>query len=212
MASIMSDEQRLKVLEAYDPKEHLIKVGTNKDGSPVLYYPANWRLYELSLRYPNANSDSEILHMDEKGNVIVRARVWLGKSYEESDKKAMAMKQGRVAELDKVEKKAKARAASDFGIGTEYALDFDDVDVNELQQKEQSHSATKTESSSQSKPEVRNTTPTSSDEPMTDQQRGRIEDLFRRLNKPVKLPATSAEAKELIAQLAGEYRESKKSA
>ncbi len=35
------------------------------------------------------------------------------------------MKQGLLSELDKVETKAKARAARDYGIGTKYALDFD---------------------------------------------------------------------------------------
>ncbi len=125
MAQVMNDEQRGKALEEYNPKDHLIAVGKNKDGSKVLYYPAAWRLYELHLRYTNANFKSEIIYHDEaKGTVIVKAYLYLGTSYEASDKKAEAMKQGSIATLDKVETAAKARCARDFGIGTEYALDM----------------------------------------------------------------------------------------
>jgi len=38
MAVLMNDEQRLKALEAYNPTEHLISVGTNKDRTPVLLH------------------------------------------------------------------------------------------------------------------------------------------------------------------------------
>ncbi len=97
----------------------------------VNYYPAAWRLYELSLRYPFANFSSEIVHINpEKNFVVVRARLYLGPSYEDSPKKAEAYKQGPLSELDKVETKAKARAARDFGIGTEHALDMDDAEAD----------------------------------------------------------------------------------
>lgn len=120
MATEMNAEQRKMALESYTPSEHLIPV---KGG--VLYYPAAWRLYELHLRYTNANFKSEIIHLDvEKNLVIVKAWLFLGKDYESSEKKAEAFKQGKLSELDKVETAAKARCARDFGIGTEYALDM----------------------------------------------------------------------------------------
>ncbi|OLD63770.1 MAG: hypothetical protein AUF65_01295 [Chloroflexi bacterium 13_1_20CM_50_12] len=131
MAKIMNDEQRLAILEAYDPQEHLIAVGRNKDNSPVLYYPAAWRLYELRLRYPHFTLEAEILHMDEeKGTVIIKAIGYDGLDYESSNLKGTAMKQGRIMELDKVETKAKSRVARDVGIGTEYALDMSEDETD----------------------------------------------------------------------------------
>ncbi len=126
MAQIMDETQRTEALASYNPKDHLIAVGRDKaTGKAVLYYPAAWRLYELHLRYANANFKSEILYHDEqKGTVIVKAYLYLGKSYEDSDKKAEAMKQGNINTLDKLETAAKARCARDFGVGTEYALDM----------------------------------------------------------------------------------------
>lgn len=127
------DKQRLELLTAYNPHDHIASWSAYdsrlKRQATVYYYPAAWRLYELSLRYPNANFSSEIFHMDaEKDFVIVRARLYLGASYEISEKKAEAYKQGRLSELDRVETKAKARAARDFGVGTEHALDMDDAE------------------------------------------------------------------------------------
>ncbi len=126
MAQLMNDEQRLTILEAYNPKEHLISVGTNKDRTPVLYYPAAWRLYELRLRHPHFTLEAEIIHMDEeKGTVIIKAIGYDGLDYASSNLKGTALKQGKLFELDKVETKAKSRVARDVGIGTEYALDMD---------------------------------------------------------------------------------------
>jgi hypothetical protein len=65
--------------------------------------------------------------------VIVKARLYLGASYDASPKKAEAYKQGKLTELDRVETKAKARAARDFGIGTEHALDMDDLEAGSVE-------------------------------------------------------------------------------
>lgn len=125
MALIMNEEQREKALKDYDPRGHLISVGTNKDRSPVLYYPAAWRLYELRLRHPHFTLEAEIIHMDEeKGTCIVKAIGYDGLDYASSNLKGTALKQGKLTELDKVETKAKSRVARDVGIGTEYALDM----------------------------------------------------------------------------------------
>ncbi len=131
------EKQRLSLISQYNAHEHLVQwtaydKRTNKS-TVVNYLPAGWRLYELSLRYPNANFSSDIIHIDHERNFcIVRARLYLGSSYEASEKRAEAHKQGPLTELDKVETKAKARAARDFGIGTEYALDMDDTPDNEV--------------------------------------------------------------------------------
>jgi hypothetical protein len=83
-------------------------------------------LYELTLRYPNANFASELIYFNVEQNVcIVKVHLYLGASYELSDKKAEAMKSGPLSSLDKVETAAKARAARDFGISVEYALEMD---------------------------------------------------------------------------------------
>ena len=129
------EQERLRLLAEYKPHDHLVSWVANDRGKSrtVNYYPAAWRLYELSLRYPFANFSSEIVHKDpEKNFVVVRVRLYLGPSYEDSPKKAEAHKQGPLSELDKVETKAKARAARDFGIGTEHALDMDDVEADAI--------------------------------------------------------------------------------
>ncbi len=123
MAQLMNDEQRLRALEEYNPKDHLISVGKNKDGSAVLYYPAAWRLYELRLRHPHFTLEAEIVYMEE-GTVVIKAIGYDGLDYASSSLKGTALKQGKLFELDKVETKAKSRVARDIGIGTEYALDM----------------------------------------------------------------------------------------
>ncbi len=133
MALQRTQEQRLAALADYDPAKHLIKIKA-KDGTLKDYYPAAWRLYELNLRYPNANFASELLFFDlERNFCIVKTRLYLGADYDASDKKAEAMKSGPVTSLDKVETAAKARAARDFGISVEYALDMDDSDEDQTQ-------------------------------------------------------------------------------
>jgi|SRR5579859_2275184 len=131
------EEQRLALLAEYKPQEHLMQWSafnkrTNKTET-IIYYPAAWRLYELRLKFPTAKFDIDIIHMDtEKNFCIVRAKLYTGKTYEESDIRAVAHKQGMLSELDKVETKCKARAARDVGIGTEHALDMDDVSEGEV--------------------------------------------------------------------------------
>ncbi len=116
---VMSEQKQ------YNPREHLVKI-RSKDGGMKDYYPAAWRLYELTLRYPNANFSSEIMLLDvERNLVVVKCRLYLGASYEESEKKTEAMKSGPLSSLDKVETAAKARCARDFGISTELALETD---------------------------------------------------------------------------------------
>ncbi len=112
----------------YNPHDHLITIRA-KDGSQKPYLPAAWRLYELTLRYPNANFSSEIMLLDVDRNlVVVKCRLYLGASYEQSDKKTEAMKSGPLSSLDKVETAAKARCARDFGVSTELALDITDLE------------------------------------------------------------------------------------
>src|SRR5438094_829665 len=126
-----STDQRLDLLTAYNPKEHLVIITTKQGQKP--YYPAAWRLYELSLRYSDANFKSEIVFMDvERDLVIIKAYLYLGVDYASSTKKAEAFKQGKLSLLDKVETAAKARAARDFGISTELALDMEDATVDEV--------------------------------------------------------------------------------
>ena len=125
MAQQMNDEQRLQALEAYNPQEHLITIRSKKTGTETQYYPASWRLYELRLRFPRITIESEIILLDvERNLVIVKAWIFDGKTYAESDHRANGTKQGLLSELDRVETAAKARAARDIGIGTEYALDY----------------------------------------------------------------------------------------
>ena len=110
----------------YNPHDRLVKI-RSKDGAMKDYYPASWRIYELNLRYPNANFASEIILLDvERNLVIVKCRLYLGASYEQSEKKTEALKSGPLSSLDKVETAAKARCARDFGISTELALEWDE--------------------------------------------------------------------------------------
>ena len=129
------EAERLRLLTNYHAQDHLARwnaydkqAGKNRE---VVYYPAAWRLYELNLRYPIANFDCDIVHMDaEKDFCIVRARLYLGTDFAVSPKRAVAHKQGKLSELDKVETKAMARAARNFGVGTEHALDMDDLEAD----------------------------------------------------------------------------------
>src|SRR5437667_7862393 len=90
---------------------------------------AAWRLYELNLRYPDANFSTEVLFFDmERDFAIVKARLYLGPDYDVSHKKAEALKQGKLSQLDKLNTAAKVRCARDMGIGTEYALEFNEDD------------------------------------------------------------------------------------
>lgn len=118
--------------KAYHPRDHLVKIKT-KEGLKD-YYPAAWRLYELTLRHPSANFMSQIVHLDvERDFVIVKCCLYLGSDYALSDRKTEALKQGRLSALDKVETAAKARCARDFGISTELALDGDDLEADDLE-------------------------------------------------------------------------------
>src|SRR5437588_6745976 len=126
MAQQMNDEQRLHALETYNPAEHLVQIRA-KDGTLKDYYPANWRFYELRLRHPTITIESEIVHMDVEHNLVfVKAWIFDGKTYAESERRASSYKQGMLSALDRVETGAKARAARDFGIGTESALEMDE--------------------------------------------------------------------------------------
>ena len=197
MAQLMNETQRLAALEAFNPKDHLIQVGKDRQGKATMYYPAAWRLYELNLRYPNANFKSEIIyHNEEKGTVIVKAYLYLGKDYESSDKKAEAMKQGNISSLDKVETAAKARAARDFGIGTEYALDMVPDETDATHDIGNNNATTNTV----------NNPPAD----ITEQQVSSIRKLCLHLNKkePDNVTAISyIAAKRLIQTLTAEYRE-----
>jgi len=131
-----NDDQRLALLVSYNPSEHLLKWQAydknQKKNVIVNYYPASWRLYELRLRYPTAKFDINIILMDQERNFcIVQARLYVGPTYEEAEIRSIAHKQGFLTELDRVETKAKARAARDLGISTELALDMDDVPEGE---------------------------------------------------------------------------------
>lgn len=208
MAQQMTDEQRKAILEAYTPADHLITVGTNKDRTPVLYYPAAWRLYELRLRHPNFTLEAEIVHMDtESGLVIVKAIGYDGVDYASSNLKGTALKQGRLNELDKVETKAKSRVARDIGIGTEYALD---MDADETDATHSTGNASGThQRQSQPQPQVQaQAQPTN----VTEQQLASIRNLSNRLNKS--LPETLAsyrytDAVKLIQQLTAEFKQTK---
>ena len=113
----------------FNPREHLVKI-RSKDGAMKDYLPSAWRLYQLNLLYPNANFSSEIILPDvERNLVVVKCRLYLGASYEQSEKKTEALKSGPLSSLDKVETAAKARCARDFGISTELALEWDEDSV-----------------------------------------------------------------------------------
>jgi hypothetical protein len=131
------EAQRIALLEAYKPHDHILQwTAFNKKTNRtdlVNYYPANWRLYELNLKYPDAKFDIDLVLIDqERDFCIVRARLFIGESYETSSRRAVAHKQGRLTQLDKVETQAKARAARDLGISTELALDIDDSPIGEV--------------------------------------------------------------------------------
>jgi hypothetical protein len=120
-----TNQQHALPITPYHAHDHLIKIKT-KDG-PKDYYPAAWRLYELNLRYEEANFSSDLLLMDvERDLAVVKCRLYLGPDYQMSHKKTEALKSGSLSQLDQVETAAKAECARDFGCGTEYALVYID--------------------------------------------------------------------------------------
>lgn len=223
MAQQMNEDQRLRALEAYNPKEHLIPVGKDRQGKVTLYLPAAWRLYELNLRYPNANFKSEIIyHNEEKGFVIVKAYLYLGANYADSDKKAEAMKQGSINILDKVETAAKARAARDFGIGTEYALDIeaDETDArHDTETRQNAHPIERIAEQAEPPKPVRIEAQTQTealqsgaDHKATEQQRTAIASMAQRLGKRIELtPDTSfQDAAAQLQELSKEWRDAQR--
>jgi hypothetical protein len=131
------EAQRLVLLERYNSHEHILQwtaFDKRVNRSVVVnYLPASWRLYELNLKYPTAKFDIELILIDqERDFCIVRAQLYIGDTYETSQRRAVAHKQGKLTQLDRIETGAKARAARDFGISTELALDMDDVPVGEV--------------------------------------------------------------------------------
>src|SRR5271157_679017 len=132
-----NDDQRLSLLAGYNPHEHIMQwTAFNKrtgKNDIIQYYPASWRLYELRLRYPTAKFDINIVLMDQERNFcIVCAKLFVGQDDQTAETRSIAHKQGFLTELDRVETKAKARAARDLGISTELALDMDDTPENEV--------------------------------------------------------------------------------
>jgi hypothetical protein len=132
IAKFSNDDQRLALLSEYKPTEHLLKWEAHDKAKNkkvmVSYYPASWRLYELRLRYPTAKFDINIILMDQERNFcVIEAKLFVGTDYETAEIRSVAHKQGFLTELDRVETKAKARAARDLGISTELALDMDDA-------------------------------------------------------------------------------------
>src|SRR5215469_10307306 len=120
-----TNQQHTLPTATYHAHDHLITIKT-KDG-PKDYYPAAWRLYELHLRYEEANFSSDLLLMDiERDLAVVKCRLYLGPDYEMSHKKTESLKSGPLSQLDQVESAAKAECARDFGCGTEYALVYID--------------------------------------------------------------------------------------
>jgi hypothetical protein len=126
LGTMSTTDERTLALSSYRARDHLIKI-KSKDGSLRSYLPAAWRLYELSLRYPDANFSTELLFFDlEKNFCIVRCKLYLGADYEFSTKKVEACKSGLLTNLDRIETAAQARCARLFGIGTEHALESDE--------------------------------------------------------------------------------------
>lgn len=187
-------------VENYNAKEHLVTITTRQGKKP--YLPAAWRLYELNLRYPNANFATELVYMDpERDFCIVKARLFLGCDYDLSDKKAEALKQGPLSQLDKVETAAKARAARDFGVSTEFALDFEEAaePVESAHEQEPAMSNGHNESDNQTVSEALEQGPASP------QQLETIGKLAKSLGRKVRKPKTYQEAKALIAELTDDY-------
>src|SRR2546421_2801175 len=101
-------------IETFDLSAHLMQIRA-KDGTMKDYLPANWRLYCLRLMYPTITIESEIILLDVEHNlVIIKAWIFDGKTYAESEHRASGTKQGSLSSLDKVETAAKARASRDF--------------------------------------------------------------------------------------------------
>lgn len=220
-----AEKERLTLLANYHPQDHLAKwLAFDKASGrkvEVVYYPAAWRLYELNLRYPLANFDCEIVHMnEEKDFVIVRARLYLGADYQASPKRAQAYKQGKLSELDRVETKAKARAARDFGIGTEHALDMDEAESDAVNSERAS--GAKVNVVEADKPALPAPQDVSVDDfaspehqPATSEQIARIRKGCKAVGKPEPITLLALrylEAESILKELAREYGEKKASA
>lgn len=159
----------------YNPRDHLVTI-TTKQG-PKEYYPAAWRLYELNLRFENANFSSEILFMDmERDRVGVKCRLYLGPDFEMASRKTEAMKSGRLSELDKVETAAKARCARDLGVSTELALEIEDTYMEDDTPPATGHQATS--SNVEQKPVVPTTKQHSMNRKKDDQRTKRLNEVF----------------------------------
>lgn len=105
----------IKTWQAYNKK--------SQRNETVRHYPTEYRLYELSMLYPDANFESVLMHLNEEADfVVVQVRLYIGPDYETSIKKTTAFKQGKLSEIDKVESAAQSRCCRNFGISTAHAL------------------------------------------------------------------------------------------
>jgi hypothetical protein len=107
---------------SFDPTPHVMKV---KGGQ--LYLPVKYRLMWLREEHPEAEIDTEMVHLDtEKQLAVFRARVTV-------PGRGLATGYGSETERDfpagwveKAETKAVGRALAALGFGTQFAVDLDE--------------------------------------------------------------------------------------
>jgi hypothetical protein len=113
----LSQPRRREHVNTFNPKDHLVQIRA-KDGAMRPYYPASWRLYQLSLEHPQSTFRIEVLLMDVEANVVVVKAI-----LDDDNLHTEAVKSGPLSAIDKVETAAKARCCRDFGISTEAVLE-----------------------------------------------------------------------------------------
>lgn len=112
---------------AYRPYKHLVSwQATDRRGNAytAIHLPYQYRLLELSQRFPTANFETEVIHVnDEKDIILLKVSLFVGMNYETSARKTQSTKQGKLSQADKVERAAQNSCMAAWGIGTTSALE-----------------------------------------------------------------------------------------
>lgn len=111
----------------YRPYMHLVTwQATDRKGNAytAIHLPYQYRLLELSQKFPTANFETEVIHVnDEKDFILLKVRLFIGVDYETSARKTQSTKQGKLSQADKVERAGKNDCMASWGIGTLSAIE-----------------------------------------------------------------------------------------